>query len=53
MWDRDATGVPSIFKVIRSVEVVTRMLSILDLRCEENTTSLVELVMVMLCKLNS
>jgi hypothetical protein len=31
--DRDAQGAPSIFKVIRSTEVLTRMLPILDLNC--------------------
>jgi hypothetical protein len=31
--DRDANGAPSIFKVIRSGVALTRMLTILDLRC--------------------
>ena len=30
-------GVPSIFKLIRSVVVLARMLPTLDLNCEENT----------------
>jgi hypothetical protein len=36
--DLEPIGTPSIFNVIRSATSLTRMLSILDLRCEENTT---------------
>ena len=36
--DRDTKGVPSIFKVIRSVSVLGSMFPILDLICEENVT---------------
>ncbi len=35
--DRDTIGVPSIFKVIRNVTVLTRMLSTLPFNCVENT----------------
>ena len=34
----EVIGVPSIFKLIRSVSVLVRMLVTLDLRCEENGT---------------
>ncbi len=36
--DLEAIGTPSIFKLIRSVGVLVRMLSTSDLSCEENTT---------------
>ena len=38
MCDPEGTGVPSIFKTIRSAAALTRMLPILDLSCEENVT---------------
>jgi hypothetical protein len=34
--DLESIGVPSIFRIIRSDTVKTRMLPTLDLRCEEN-----------------
>ena len=37
MCDLDDTGVTSIFKIIRNVGALTRMLSTFDLRCEEKT----------------
>jgi hypothetical protein len=36
--DLDVIGDPSIFKLIHNSEVLVRMLSTLDLNCEENTT---------------
>ncbi len=38
--DLDVTGAPSIFSVIHSPAALTRMLSIFDLSCEENTVHL-------------
>ena len=34
--DLDSTGVPSIFKRIRSTEVLTRIFPIFDLNCEKD-----------------
>ncbi len=40
MCDLEAIGVSSIFKTIRSVSVLSRMLTILDLNCEEKDGSI-------------
>ena len=37
VMDLEGIVVPSIFKVIRKVEVLTRMCPTFDLKCEENT----------------
>ena len=36
MCDLDATGAPSILRLIRRAAALARMLPILDLSCEEN-----------------